>query len=213
MKGRNVQLKDYFARQPGVETELMIRGQKSQKVVMLGARLHVKAHGKKRFVVALKYEGESEHRFLVAADLSWRHGDIARAYTPRWLVEVFIEDWKAHGGWSRLSKHRGEKGSTQGVILSLLCDHMLFLHPEQSTRLKNKQPGLPVGCLTERMRTDALVDTIAEVVRSEDPQSSLEQLSAGLRDVLPDRKSTKHMAGLDLGRMEATPSLKYKAAA
>jgi hypothetical protein len=69
---------------------------------MLGHRLEVKAHGKKRFVIALKYEGESEYHYLVANDLSWRAMDIARAYTLRWIVEVFIEDWKSHCGWNTL---------------------------------------------------------------------------------------------------------------
>jgi hypothetical protein len=41
----------------------------------------------------------------------------------------FFEDWKAHGGWNKLTKHQGVDGSTRGVILSLLCDHMLLLHP------------------------------------------------------------------------------------
>jgi len=47
-------------------------------------------------VVALKYPGEEEYRYLVASDLSWRAMDLASAYTLRWLVEVFFEDWKLH---------------------------------------------------------------------------------------------------------------------
>ena len=81
-------LEDYFSRQVGVETTLTVRGNKQKKVMMLAARLHVKAHKKKRFVVALKYEGESDYRYLVATNLSWRHQDIARVYTLRCLVEV-----------------------------------------------------------------------------------------------------------------------------
>jgi hypothetical protein len=48
----------------------------------------VKSHGKKRFVIALKYEDETEYRFIVATDLTWRHKDITRAYSLRWLVEI-----------------------------------------------------------------------------------------------------------------------------
>lgn len=77
---------------------------------MLAARLHVKAHGKRRYVVALKYENEEEYRYLVASDLSWRFADIARMYTLRWLVEAFIQDWKAHCGWNKLSKQQGVEG-------------------------------------------------------------------------------------------------------
>ena len=36
----------------------------------------------------MKYEGETEYRYLVATDLTWRLTDIATAYTLRWLVGV-----------------------------------------------------------------------------------------------------------------------------
>jgi hypothetical protein len=36
--------------------------------------------------------------------------------------------------------------------LSLLCDHLLLQHPEQSIRLKKKQPWLPVSCVIERLK-------------------------------------------------------------
>ena len=65
---------------------------------LVGARLHVCAHGKKRFVIALKYEGEQEYRYIVASDLSWRTRDIVEAYTLRWFIEVFFEDWKGYEG-------------------------------------------------------------------------------------------------------------------
>lgn len=198
-----------FARQRGVESTLTVRGAKERQVTMLSARLFVKAHNKRRFVIALKYPGEEEYRYLVASDLSWRHTDIARLYTLRWLVEVVIQDWKAHGGWNRLSKHQGKKGSERGVILSLLCDHLLLLHPEQFVRLNNKKPGLPVGCLVERLKMEALVGTIREVIESPDPEKSLEELIKAIEKTLPTRDSSKHMSGLDLGRQESTESLAH----
>jgi len=204
-------VKDYFNRQKGVETQLRIRGGKAKRITMLAARLYVKAHGKCRFVIALKYEGEDEYRYLVASELSWHHMDIAKLYTLRWLVEVFIQDWKAHGGWNRLSKQRGEEGSRHGLILSLLCEHLLLLHPEQSVRLKNKQPGMPAGCLIEHLKAEALVDTIKEVVASDDPENALEALTRAVKDTLPVRESSRHMAGRDLGKQEPTASLKSHA--
>jgi hypothetical protein len=197
----------------GVVSELTIRGGKKKRVTMLAARLKVKAHGKRRFVIALKYEGETEYRYLVASDLSWRHQDIARLYTLRWLVEVFIQDWKCHAGWDRLTKHQGVEGSTRGVILSLLCDHMLLLHPAQSARLKNKQPGISAGCVIESLKAEALIGTIEDIVDSEEPVVALQVFTEALKDTLEERSSTKHMAGLDLGRLEGTPSLNYRAAA
>ncbi len=211
--GKKVSLVSYFARQTGVDTTLSIRGGGEKRVTMLAARLQVKAHGKRRFVIALKYEGETDYRFLVASDLSWRHQDIARLYTLRWLVEVFIQDWKSHAGWNRLSKHQGIEGSTQGVILSLLCDHLLLLHPAQSARLKSKQPGISAGCLIESLKVEALVSTIENIVNAEDSAVALAAFTDELRDTLEERPSSKHMAGLDLGRQEGTPSLRYRAAA
>lgn len=189
-----------FARQRGIESILMVRGSKERRVTMLSARLFVKAHNKRRFVIALKYDDEDEYRYLVASNMSWRHTDIARLYTLRWLVEVVIQDWKAHGGWNRLAKHQGKEGSERGVILSLLCDHLLLLHPEQFVRLSNKKPGLPVGCLIERLKMEALVETIRDVITSPDPEKSLEDLIKSIQKSLPTRDSTKHMAGLDLGQ-------------
>jgi hypothetical protein len=84
---------EYFAKYPGVEMTIRIRGMEV-KVVLGGARLYVKAHGQKRFVVALKYEGQEDYRYLVASEMSWRAVDIASASTLRWLIEVFFEDWK-----------------------------------------------------------------------------------------------------------------------
>lgn len=213
VSNRNSQaiLSDYFARQQGVETQVIIRGDQTKRVTLLAARLKIKAHNKRRFVVALKYEGEADYRYLVASDLSWHHADIVRLYSLRWLVEVFIQDWKAYGGWNRMSKQQGKEGSMRGVILSLLCDHLWLLHPAQSVRLKNNQPGLPVGCLIERLKAEALVDTIKEVVASNDPESALESLTKALGDVMPTRESSKHMAARDLGKQESTASLKYHA--
>lgn len=210
-KNSEATLSDYFARQAGVEKQLIIRGGKVKRVTMLAARLYIKAHKKRRFVIALKYDNQEDYRYLVASDMSWHHADIARLYSLRWLVEVFIQDWKAYGGWNRLSKQQGKERSERGVILSLLCDHLLLLHPEQSSRLKNKQPGLPVGCLIERLKAEALVDTVKEVVTSADPEDALERLTTALHGVVPTRESSKHMAGRDLGKQEPTASLEYHA--
>ena len=34
----------------------------------------------------LKYEGEDN--YLAATDVSWRHDDVARLHTLRWLIEM-----------------------------------------------------------------------------------------------------------------------------
>ena len=211
-KNKEVNLKTYFDRYlgPGVKKTLVIRGGKEQKVTVLSARLKVKAHGQKRFIIALKYEGEDDYRYLAATDVSWRHDDIARLHTLRWLIEVFFEDWKLHEGWCNRALQQGVEGSERGVILSVLCDHMLLLHPEQSARLEHKQPALTVGCLVEKLRIDALLDIIQTVVESGNPQEKFKELTESLEDYRPVRISSKHMAGRELGRMMPTASLKYR---
>lgn len=211
--GKNTPLKTYFSRTDGIETKLIIRGGAEKEVTLLAARLTVKSHGKKRFVIALKYKGETEYRFIVATDLTWRHKDITRAYSLRWLVEVFIADWKSHGGWNTLSKQQGDEGAVRGMTLSLLCDHLLLLHPEQSARLKNKQPAMPVGCLIEHINAAALLDGVSQIVNADSPKSEFEKFRQLMEASLPDRRSSKHMAGRDLGRLEPTASLKYQKAA
>jgi len=211
--GKNISLSTYFSRTAGVATDLVVRGGETKKVTLLSARLHIKSHGKKRFVVALKYEGETGYRFIVASDLSWRHKDVVQTYTLRWLVEVFIADWKAHGGWNKLSKQQGVDGATNGVTLSLLCDHLLILHPLQSNRIKNKQPGMSVGCLVERINAEALLDGVNHIVSSDAPKIALKKFAEALENSIPNRDSSKHLIGRDLGRMEPTPSLKYQKAA
>ncbi len=63
-RNREISLVEYFTRYPGVEIQLQIRGGKFVKVTLGSARLWVKAHGQKRFVVALKYEGEKDYRYV-----------------------------------------------------------------------------------------------------------------------------------------------------
>ena len=206
-RGKQVSLTTYFTRQAGVATTIIIRGGEQKNVTMLAARLVVKSHAKKRFIVALKYDGETEYRFIVASDLTWRHKDIVQAYTLRWLVEVFIADWKGHGGWNTLSKQQGDESATRGVILSLLCDHLLLLHPLQSARIKNKQPGMPAGCLIEHINAAALIDGVKHIVSAENPQSEFGQFKLLMEKTLPERNSSKHLVGRDLGRLEPTPAL------
>src|SRR5438874_8434283 len=86
---------DYFATHPGTPYSIRIRGG-AEVVAMVGsARLYVCAHKTKRFLVAIKYAEEDTDRYLIASDLSWRTLDIVQGHTLRWLVEVFIRDWKA----------------------------------------------------------------------------------------------------------------------
>jgi hypothetical protein len=212
-KGKKRNLKDYFnTTNKGVEVTLRVRGGKDVKATVCSARLKVNAHGKKRFVVALKYEGESDYRYLVATDMTWRTLDIIQAYTLRWLVEVFFEDWKLYEGWGREAKQLDEEGSSRGLILSLLFDHCLLLHPEQTARLENKLPAYTVGSLQRKSQMDVLLEFIKTLLEHQNPADKLKELAGLVDDVFQLMPSGKHMVGRDLGRIEPTASLQYQAA-
>ena len=208
---RELSLPAFFQRYPGVPQAIRIRGGEPVEVIVSSARVHVRAHGKKRFVIALKYTGETEYRYLVATDLSWRTLDIVQAHTLRWLVEVFLEDWKLYEGWGSLAKQPGEEGSSRGLALSLLCDHALILHPEQMARLEDKQPACTVGSLRDHCKSEAFLDCIRQILAADDPAGQFEQLAKTVKTLFPLAPSSKHMSGRDLGRLEPTPSLRYRA--
>jgi len=210
-KGKKRNLKTYFNKiNAGVEALLQVRGGKEIKVTISSARLKVNAHGKKRFVIALKYEGESDYRYLVATDMTWRTMDIIQAYTLRWLVEVFFEDWKLYEGWGREAKQLDEEGSSRGLVLSLLLDHCLLLHPEQTARIDHKLPACTVGSLQRKSQMDVLLEFIKNLLEHPTPGEKLKALSVLIDDVFQLMPSGKHMIGKNLGRLESTPSLNHR---
>ncbi|GAH57680.1 unnamed protein product, partial [marine sediment metagenome] len=135
LSNNTMNLEEYFTKHPGSTQEIKIRGGEKTNVTVGSARLYIVAHGRKRLVIALRYEGEEEYRYLVSSDMSWQHLDIVKAYTLRWLIEVFFQDWKSYEGWGQLTKQPDEDGSSKSLILSLLLDHCLLIHPEQLARL------------------------------------------------------------------------------
>jgi hypothetical protein len=208
---RDQHVADYFATHPGLPQRIRIRGGEEVVAMVSSARLYVCAHKTKRFVVAIKYENEETSRYLIASDLSWRTLDIVQGHTLRWLVEVFIEDWKSHEGWSQLTKQPGEEGARHSVILSLLVDHSLCVHPDQHHQLKNNLPAYTVGSLRANVQVGCLVDVIEDLVSSEEPQDQLKRLTQAVHEVFAFSRSKKHMIQRQLGRLEPTPSLKYRA--
>lgn len=204
----------YFAAFAGIEKIIRVRGDEQITVSLNSARLHVKSHGKKRFVIALKYEGEDEYRFIIASDLSWRSLDIVEAYTFRWLVEVFFQDWKGNEGWGKMTKQPGEEGSSRSLILSLLVDHCLFFHPVQLARIENKLPAYTVGSLMAKIKVEGILATFEQIVSSDAPVERFKEFAKSLEDNMVSLyPSKKHMVSRDLGKFEASPSLKHRKAA
>ncbi|KJU84506.1 Transposase, IS4-like domain protein [Candidatus Magnetobacterium bavaricum] len=201
---------EYFLKHPPIKGKIRIRGSIDKSVMLGSVRAEVCSHGVKRFVIALKYDGEEKYRYLVASNLSWRALDIVQAYTLRWLIEIVFQDWKAYEGWGQLTKQPGEDGSYRSLILSLLVDHSLFFHPNQITQIDNCLPAYTVGSLQSKIKVECLISSIKEIVLSENPKERLNELIASLEKDFVLRFSRKHMVGKDLGRIEPTPSLKYK---
>jgi hypothetical protein len=108
-------------------------------------------------------------------------------------MEVFVQDWKSYEGWAQLTKQPGEEGARRSVILSLLVDHALFVHPDQAAQLKNNLPAYTVGSLRANVQVECLVDVIEELVSSDDPQSRLQHFTKALHEVLVFGRSKKHM--------------------
>ena len=208
---RHQHVADYFATHPGTPYSIRIRGGVEVVAMVGSARLYVCAHKTKRFIVAIKYAEEETSRSLIASDLSWRTLDIVQGHTLRWLVEVFIQDWKSYEGWGQLTKQPGDEGARHSVILSLLVDHSLFLHPDQQRQLKNNLPAYTVGSLRANVQVECLVEVIDDLVSSDDPQEKLKRFTNALHEVFAFGSSKKHMSQRQLGRLEPTPSLQYRA--
>jgi len=201
---------DCFVTHPGTPQMIRIRGGDEMVAVVGSARLYVGAHHTKRFVMALKYADDDTYHYLLASDLSWRTLDIVHAYTLRWLVEVFVQDWKAHEGWGILTTQPGEEGARRSVILSLLVAHCLFFHPAQHAQLINNLPAYTAGSLRAQVQVECVVTVMQEVLASVDPQAQLQRLSEALHEVFVLEKSQKHLGQRHLGRLAPTPSLKYR---
>ena len=126
-------------------------------------------------------------------------------------MEVFIQDWKSYEGWSQLAKQPGEEGARHSVILSLLVDHSLFMHPDQQAQLKNNLPAYTVGSLRANLQVECLVEVIDDLMSSDEPPDKLKRFTKALHEVFAFSRSKKHMTQRQLGRLEPTPALKYRA--
>ena len=112
-----------------------------------------------------------------------------------------------------MAKQQGEDGSSRGLILSLLSDHCLLLHPEQKALVNNKLPALTVGSLRDLERINAVIESIQSLVSSDKANPIIESISEKVAEVIPLRQSAKHMSGRDLGRLGPSESLRYRKAA
>jgi hypothetical protein len=97
------------------------------------------------------------------------------------------------------------------VTNGLLLDHCLLLHPEQLARLENKLPAYTVVSLQEITKIKVLFEFVHEVISSDDPEGALKLLAERVKNIFQPSPSKKHMVNRNMGRLEPTPSLKYRA--
>ena len=104
---------------------------------------------------------------------------------------------KKTGGWF----------NGQTVVLLFLVTGKVSL--PVGFRFYQPDPAVTVWKKTD----DALIAVIRGIVDAEDPHQKLDQIITVAKRLFPLRDSAKPMNGRDLGRLEPTPSLKYRAAA
>lgn len=210
-RNKELNVEQYFNINLAIVKTIRVRGAKQIDALVSSARLYLKAHKKKRFIIAIKYQGEENYRYLVASDMSWRTIDIIEAYTLRWLVEVFFEDWKMYEGWGQLTKQPDYDGSSRGLILSLLLDHCLFFHPSQLARFENNLPAFTVGSLLSKIQMDSLLSVIEDIVLDHNPIEKLNILSQSIESLFSLNLSKKHLVGKDISNFHPSASLAYRA--
>ena len=193
--GKEEQVSAYFADQTVKKGTLIIRGGEMVSIEYMSTIAKVRAHDKKRLIIALKYEGEEKFRYIIAKDMTWRVQDVLECFTLRWLVEVFFQDWKEYEGWGQLTKHVGEEGSRQSLTLSLLFDHCLLSHPMQSARIKDNLPLYTVGSLRNQLSIQSLLHVFKHILEQPNPKAELEKLVENIDKVYKLRVSSKHMSG------------------
>lgn len=193
IKGNEVGLSEYFATRSLIKTKVVIRTSKNSTIYYSSVIAKVKAHGEKRLIIAYKYEGEKELRYLFATDMTWTVKTTIQVYTLRWLVEVFIQDWKLYEGWANLTKHTGEDGANSSLTLSLLFDHCLLLHPKQQTLIKNKLPAATVGSLRNFAKQEHTLNVFKDLLNTKKPTEALKKWCDNLEDIFDLKSSKKHL--------------------
>lgn len=201
-------LEEYFRNRCPQSKVINLRGgMRTKDIEFLSARVFVKSHGHVLHVVAMRYKGEQDYRYITATDLTWRAEDIIRCYTLRWLVEVEFEDWKLYEGYGRRAMQQGEEGACRGVILSLVVDHLLLSHPLQIRRSRAGQPLFTVGTLSSIIQLESLLDSLVRCLNSSEMSlETREKLRARIHHAARSlRESGKHLSGRE-GVLDYMPS-------
>jgi hypothetical protein len=123
---------------------------------------------------------------------------IMEAFSLRWLIEVFFEDWSCYHGFCSLAKQCGAEGSLRPLTLSLLFDHCFFFHEIQINFLKNNNSLATFGTLLEKTRSEAFCHFIRHILEDDSPKEKLQELVDHLDEIFPLRTSKKHFSGISI---------------
>lgn len=209
-KNKAKSVKEVMASQTPVTTKILLRGKIEQTITCVNMHVWVKSQNRVFNVVALKYDNESEYRYITATDLTWRAEDVVRAYSKRWLIEVVFQDWKAYDGWGKSACQRGIDGARSGVILSLLVDHFLLSLPLQLERVKAGVAAFTAGSLQRYLQSRSILDAVAQILESKDPKKALRELFNTIENWVEFQPSDKHMTGREFGEFPPTANLYQK---
>lgn len=94
--------------------------------------------------------------------------------------------------------------------MSLLVDHSLFFHEDQSSLIDAKLQEGTIGSLTNRIKVEAFLDSVKELIYSDNRKAAYEKMSNDLMGIYELRSSKKHMTNLDMSQYEGKPQLAAK---
>jgi hypothetical protein len=75
--GQFKQVGEFFANFQG-KTEIVQLRSKDKLITFSSAKFKVKSHDKKLYLIVLKYGDESEYRYLIANDTTWRNIEVIK---------------------------------------------------------------------------------------------------------------------------------------
>lgn len=122
-----------------------------------------------------------------------------------------MQDWQGYEGWGTLTTQPGAEGARRSLILSLLGEHCRFFHPAQQAQRRNNLPAYTVGSLRAHVQRESLGHVMQELVLSDNPQGHLQRFTHAVHETFAFGRSKKHLGQRELGWLEPTPYLKYRA--
>ena len=91
-----------------------------------------------------------------------------------------------------------------------LCDHSRNRYPDQQACIAQRQPLYTIGSRKLSLQMESFTTWLKDWVDDSTFKDKLEQLTETIRPLAPKLPSLKHVNGIEMGRLEPTPGLKYR---